>query len=836
IDEVYSLYVGDEEGLHTLKHWLHDHLDGSQYGSIANFYTDMWVYTTLPPGTPEEGKSVVTAFGPYTGHSMTFIGWNDSIRYDYNNDGQYTNDIDINGDEVVNMKDWEIGGLKLVNSWGGEQFADSGFCYVMYKVLAEEKLDGGIWNKSVNMIDVKEDYSPMLTFKIQLKHNYRNKIKVIAGISEDTTDIWPAYTMDFPIFNYQGGGYYMQGGATEEDKNIEFGLDITHLLSYVENDSSVKFFLQVHENDPQNIGTGKIVSFSLMDYINGGQEIVCPETDVSLIENSFTTLSVIHNLTFDKVEIETNELPAYVPGEQYTHQLSATGGSSPYDWRILSRYTENQYEDDYPDIQGEELIPVGYLETHAIQPIGFSFPFYGELYDTIIIHTDGFIMFREKEYPLPYQVDDMLLFKFQPMLALFLNEDLMISPGYDNGLWYEGDENQAAFRWKVTIEADGYDYQLDFTAILYPDGKIEYYFNEFENPDLLNRITGVSKGDGINLEIAEFSNLLSTKSSQVVSYTSPNFLASMDIDGDGLLSVYPEANNIIYNLTIEVTDINNISATKNFQLSENMIFDYSVVSGDNNIIEYNETAIISFSIKNIGSQVLDDLMLSINNQNLFINLLDSTEYIGSINPGQTIQLPDAISFSVADSIPDNYDIILPTEFTGTDFLCEGVLIVNAYAPILVPGQPIISDNDNGRLDPGETVDLIVPVSNYGHSPISSVTGQLSTDDPNITIGNSGNLNFGDLANGQTSFDTISVSADENTPEGHLATFELSISASLNFQVTDSFALLIGRFPVLIIDLDPEWVSGPIIKSTIEELNVLHDYLYFIPENTEIYQN
>ena len=71
---------------------------------------------------------------------MTFLGWNDSIRWDYNGDGQYTNDIDINGDGDVTMKDWEIGGVILANSWG-DDWADSGFCYVMYNVLAREKME-----------------------------------------------------------------------------------------------------------------------------------------------------------------------------------------------------------------------------------------------------------------------------------------------------------------------------------------------------------------------------------------------------------------------------------------------------------------------------------------------------------------------------------------------------------------------------------------------------------------------------------------------------------------------------------------------------------------------
>jgi hypothetical protein len=49
---------------------------------------------------------------------MTYIGYDDSIRFDYNNDGRFTNDIDINGDRVVDMRDWEIGGLDRCEQLG----------------------------------------------------------------------------------------------------------------------------------------------------------------------------------------------------------------------------------------------------------------------------------------------------------------------------------------------------------------------------------------------------------------------------------------------------------------------------------------------------------------------------------------------------------------------------------------------------------------------------------------------------------------------------------------------------------------------------------------------
>ena len=88
IREVYQIKVGTPEGLMTLKHWLHNHLDGSAIGGVASFYANSpWNLSTLPEGTPEANKHVIIKWGGLPSHAMTIVGYNDSIRYDYNADG-----------------------------------------------------------------------------------------------------------------------------------------------------------------------------------------------------------------------------------------------------------------------------------------------------------------------------------------------------------------------------------------------------------------------------------------------------------------------------------------------------------------------------------------------------------------------------------------------------------------------------------------------------------------------------------------------------------------------------------------------------------------------------
>ena len=101
---------------------------------------------------------------------MTFVGYNDNIKYDINEDGYFTNDEDTNGDGIIDMLDWEIGALKIANSWGGKWPTqnDSGYIYFPYRLLPKKVYDPNnpsqylfaITNKQVHVAIVKEENIP----------------------------------------------------------------------------------------------------------------------------------------------------------------------------------------------------------------------------------------------------------------------------------------------------------------------------------------------------------------------------------------------------------------------------------------------------------------------------------------------------------------------------------------------------------------------------------------------------------------------------------------------------------------------------------------------------
>jgi len=838
---VSQIKVNTPEGLETLKYWLDSHLDGSEIGGVANYYAGSpYGFTYLASGTPDSGMAVLPQFlGSNATHAMTIVGYNDSIRFDYNADGQFTNHIDINFDGVVDMKDWEIGGVRFANSYGNT-WADSGFCYLMYKVLADDLVDGGIWNHTVHVLDVKEYNEPKLTMRVLLKHDSRDKIKIMAGVSNNTEDIIPEHLIDFPVFNYQGDHYYMQGGREiEENKTIEFGLDITPLLSYVNSGEEAKFFLVVHENDPNNAGSGEVLRYWIVDYNNGTNEILCEDENVPINGNGYTRLSISHAPVFDKVNISTDELPAAVAGESYEVQLEASGGNPDYKWELQTNYYQQSFEADFPQIDENELEPSMPNLDYAKQELEFDFPFYDSTYNQLYVHRSGFIMFEEDLYPWPYFNDPYLLFRSMKCVAGFLSKPLKYypPPTKGEGMWYEGNENYAAFRWQTTIyHNQNILGEAEFAVILYPDGNIEYYFNEIEVDEDFLWYSGVSLGNKNEFQLIGSANcdILPHWSAYLLTPDLPP--GTLSLNSDGLLSGVPEMDEKIYNLTFRVSDDQRISNTKTHQFSDGLIFSYKINAGNDSVVQFGEEVSLDVSVKNIYNSAFQNVEMSIYSNDPHLDILTNQASFGNIGPGDEISLEDALTMQVSSSTPDNYTFLLETNLQSDEADWTGKMFFTSSSPGLFLSDHRIVDDNNNKLDPGETVDIYLNVTNNGSAEGASVFGELFINDPYVTINSPSIQEFGNLKPGESIELAYSVSTDPNTPSIHEANFGFTITANPELSVSESFTYFVGQRPVLVINKAQNSMSSDALLLALEGLDMEHYFSDTLPEHLEHYKS
>lgn len=793
ITSISQIPVGTEEELQTLKYWLYDHHEGSEYGGLASFYAQyLTVNQTLPAGTPEAGKYVITSFGGSPNHAMTIVGYNDEIRWDYNNDGQYTNHIDINNDGVVNMKDWEIGGFKMVQSYGGvPNWGDQGYAYMMYKTVADRLGQGGIWNHCVHVLDVKEAYEPQLVAKINLKHDRRTAVKVIVGVSNSINADSPEFIFDSPIVDFQGGDNYMQGGETEADKTIEYGLDLSPLLTNIQLDQQVKFFMQVVENDPWYLGNGEIISFSVIDYTNGTNEVVSPQNNVTIIDNDTTTVTLLHTISFDRVEIDTDILPEAIENEPYSFQMEASGGVAPYFWDFDKTYEETTGMENFVEIDELQLYPSNNSSGIVTHPLDFDFPFYDSIYSSVTLHVDGYLMFDEQLYPYPYFNDDNVLFKSSRNISPFMTQLQQIYTSYGCGLWYEGNENSATFRWK-TMFTDDFTSILNYSVTLFPDGKIKFNYGEMIGFEELEWIGGVSDDDFTNYTFTSLSDGMNIPENYQVNLFKYEYPEEMSITAEGLLYGTPTQSYNGSAIKFRVTDNSFVSDSKELFFTSNeieiQVEDY-ILSGDDDIVEYGETATISFEIFNSGEVDLTNVVLTISSDSEFVTILDNQEVIGDIEAGGSIFIPDCVSFSVHNNVPNgrvlNIDVNIVDDHTGWEIPFS----YPAFAPEIEIDEVYI-DDENGLLDPGETTDIALVFLNDGGAGIDELTATLSTQNPLITI-NSANGVVNDLAPDNTDTLLFNISVAETAMSGEEIEFLVAMEGTLEYENNDNFTIRIG---------------------------------------------
>lgn len=559
IVEMIAFPTNSVVGIQTLRHWLANHAANEPYGGCANiFVSSVNPYLTLPNGTPEAGKAVILSYTSPT-HSVTIVGYNDSIRYDFNTDGIYTNTIDITGDGVVDVKDWEIGGVILCNSHGPE-WGDNGFAYLPYRVLASTTQEGGVWNACAYGVQVRDEVFPQITFKATIKHDRRNMIKVSAGISSNVNDTIPQRTIDFGVFNYQGGPYYMQGTAQEVYKTLELGLDVTPLLNFMTPNTPYKFFLIVDENDPNGQGTGEIVNFSLLDY-TAPTVVETPATATNLLikNNSTTRVSVVKSIDFSKPEIQQNIINTTID-EPFQIQLTATQGKTPYRWQFSKDYQVEEFTNSFPVVNANTLSLSNNDDGTVQIQLPFNFPFFEGLYNSVVLNADGYITFRDEKLDWPYLRSAENQFMSTRQIAPFFS-DLQIS-----SVKTDADEHSFSISvvGKIKYELAN---SIQFVVKLYDSGIIEIYYGTMTYLSVDFK-SAILRGDDQNIFFTDISGISSPLcSNRNFRFTPPPKIQDLYINRTGMLTGTLSYQAVNVPFAVSCFDNNEVKHTKTLYLN-----------------------------------------------------------------------------------------------------------------------------------------------------------------------------------------------------------------------------------------------------------------------------
>lgn len=191
--------------------------------------------------------------------------------------------------------------------------------------------------------------------------------------------------------------------------------------------------------------------------------------------------------------------------------------------------------------------------------------------------------------------------------------------------------------------------------------------------------------------------------------------------------------------------------------------------GNNNgLADYGEQMLLDITLKNLGSATAVDVSAVLSTDSPYIEINNASHGWSAIDPGQSVMQNGAFEITVATWIPDQEEVIFQLEITDSSETWNSQFNILLNAPELETGMLIFNDqangNGNGRPDPGENIEILVPVSNTGHSAISNVTASVSSGSAWINI-LSGVYEITGIEVNETEYAIFTVEIDEETPVG-----------------------------------------------------------------------
>ena len=216
-------------------------------------------------------------------------------------------------------------------------------------------------------------------------------------------------------------------------------------------------------------------------------------------------------------------------------------------------------------------------------------------------------------------------------------------------------------------------------------------------------------------------------------------------------------------------------------------------NGNNNeLVDFGEYILLDVTLNNMGNETGTNLVatLSTNDTNVTINT--DTHNWPNVAAGASVEESGAFAFTVEDIIPDQHVVQFTIEVTdGTD-TWESMFNVTLNAPVLTIGGYIVDDsygNNNGRLDPGENADIIIPNLNAGGCDALDAMASAVTGSGLITINNA-TYNVGTITAGGSQDAIFNITVDASAQVGDVASMNYTVESD-PYSATTDIVMTIG---------------------------------------------
>lgn len=219
------------------------------------------------------------------------------------------------------------------------------------------------------------------------------------------------------------------------------------------------------------------------------------------------------------------------------------------------------------------------------------------------------------------------------------------------------------------------------------------------------------------------------------------------------------------------------------------------LGNSNSKVEFGEEILIDLGMKNLGNEDGINIHVELVTDD-FATFIDSTQIYDTIHANGTAMATGAFKFRVSDGIPDQHKLqfdVIATNDDDSTWTSKFNIIVNA--PNINPTIMTIDDSqggdNNGRLDPGETADMIVSIGNNGHCVINNVLCEMIAYNPFITV-NTDPITIPTLTLFGTTNLIYNVTVADDAPNAIIAEMHFNASAA-GYDINRVYYPKIGLF-------------------------------------------
>jgi hypothetical protein len=244
-----------------------------------------------------------------------------------------------------------------------------------------------------------------------------------------------------------------------------------------------------------------------------------------------------------------------------------------------------------------------------------------------------------------------------------------------------------------------------------------------------------------------------------------------------------------------------IASTRYVSYLSSTILDPGPGGNGDSILNPGETVKIPTWVKNWGQQTANSVTARLRTRDTSAQITDSTKTFGNINAGDSAYTgADGFGLQVNSGLANGYGVSCSL-YCEDDLDSTWVSVVTFVVgtPVLARQAATVVDsahggNSNGRLDPGETADLMVRIGNTGMGHGYNCHAVLRSGDARLTVSDS-TANYGSIPRGDSASnaaDLFTVHADGAIPPETLIPCTLYYYADGGYVRSQPFAIIVGE--------------------------------------------